>query len=108
MSEYDFTFDLSMKYTQADFDAITDEEFEKTTEVFLYNRKGEEFHFIKPKVGKWIWNPDGIDWGLGAWVCSKCKCKPETWWEADKRYNPYQCAGGHFCGNCGAKMERSE
>ena len=61
-----------------------------------------------PKVGKWIWNPDGIDWGLGAWVCSKCKCKPETWWEADKRYNPYQCAGGHFCGNCGAKMERSE
>ena len=54
MSDYDFTFDLSMTYTQADFDAITDEEFEKTTEVFLYNRKGEEFHFIKPKVGEWI------------------------------------------------------
>ena len=68
----------------------------------------KELPTAEPKVGKWIWNPDGIDWGLGAWVCSKCKCKPETWWEADKRYNPYQCAGGHFCGNCGAKMERSE
>ena len=62
----------------------------------------------EPKVGKWIWNPDGIDWGLGAWVCSKCKCKPETWWEADKRYNPYQCAGGHFCGNCGARMKGAD
>lgn len=53
MRDYDFTFDLSMTYTKADFDAITDEEFEKTTEVLLYNRKGEKFHFIKPKVGEW-------------------------------------------------------
>ena len=96
MSEYDFTFDLSMKYTQADFDAITDEEFEKTTEVFLYNRKGEEFHFIKPKMGKWIETSEGT-------VCSNCHEFPYDDGE-------YHIANWHsdFCPNCGAKMERSE
>jgi hypothetical protein len=55
--------------------------------------------------GRWIWNPNGMDWGLGAWVCSECHAKPETWWEADKKNNPYRCSGGHFCGNCGARMD---
>ena len=56
------------------------------------------------KMGKWIWNENGMDWGLGAWCCSECGSKPETWWESDKRNNPLRCAGGRFCGNCGADM----
>ena len=56
------------------------------------------------KSGKWIWYEDGVDWGLGAWCCSECGRKPETWWESDKSANPLRCAGGRFCGNCGTYM----
>ena len=56
------------------------------------------------KKGKWVWNENGMDWGLGAWVCSVCRSKPETWWESDKKNNPLRCSGSHFCGNCGADM----
>lgn len=54
----------------------------------------------------WYWDKDGMDWGLGAWKCSNCHRKPETWWEAEKNRSPYRCAGSHYCGNCGAKMEK--
>ena len=54
--------------------------------------------------GRWIWNQDGMDWGLGAWCCSECGSKAETWWANDSGYNPLHCSGGHFCGNCGAIM----
>lgn len=56
------------------------------------------------KKGKWIWNEDGVDWGLGAWCCSECGCKPETWWESDESINPLMYTGSKFCGNCGVKM----
>ena len=56
------------------------------------------------KTGRWIWNPNGMDWNLGAWCCSECKFKAETWWANDEKYNPLMCSGGHFCGNCGADM----
>ena len=101
MSDYDFTFDLSMTYTQADFDAITDEEFEKTTEVFLYNRKGEEFHFIKPKVGEWI--EKSVMWcDDPAFECSICGEEIELIEGTPKSH------GMNYCPNCGAKMERSK
>lgn len=56
------------------------------------------------KKGKWVWNEDGVDWGLGAWCCSECGRKPETWWESDRSNNPLRFAGSKFCGNCGAYM----
>ena len=60
---------------------------------------------VKPVVhGKWEWNPDGMDWGLGAWVCGKCKSRPETWWQTVKECYPLRCAGSRFCPNCGADM----
>lgn len=55
-------------------------------------------------VAHWYWDENGMDWGLGAWKCSNCRTKPETWWEADENNNPYRCSGGHYCGNCGADM----
>lgn len=54
--------------------------------------------------GKWVWDENGLDWGLGAWECSECHRKPETWWEAYNG-NPYRCAGSSYCNNCGAKMD---
>lgn len=59
---------------------------------------------MEVRHGKWIWDENGVDWGLGAWECSECHHKPETWWEVDKG-NPYRCAGSKFCPNCGAKMD---
>ena len=60
------------------------------------------------KTGRWIWNPNGMDWDLGAWCCSECKFKAETWWANDEKYNPLMCSGGTFCGNCGARMNGGE
>ena len=56
--------------------------------------------------GEWIWNPDGMDWGIGAWVCSECGSKPETWWESDKNIAPLRCSGSSYCPNCGADMRK--
>ena len=52
----------------------------------------------------WVWDENGMDWGLGAWKCSGCHRKPETWWETDKG-SPSRCAGSNYCPNCGAKMD---
>ena len=59
---------------------------------------------VEVRHGRWVWDENGMDWNLGAWKCSECHCKPETWWEADKG-NPYRCAGSSYCNNCGAKMD---
>lgn len=54
-------------------------------------------------VAHWEWDENGMDWNLGAWKCSNCRRKAETWWANDK-HNPLRCAGSYFCGNCGAEM----
>jgi hypothetical protein len=60
---------------------------------------------VRPVVrGHWVWNPNGMDWGLGAWCCDQCRIKAETWWANDRKNNPLRCSGGRFCGNCGADM----
>ena len=66
----------------------------------------EQLPFTEPerKTGRWIWDVNGMDWNLGAWRCSECHTKAETWWANDKKYNPLKCSGGNFCGNCGADM----
>lgn len=55
------------------------------------------------KEAYWIWNPNGMDWGLGAWVCSKCGNRGSRT-PTDKKQNPLLYAGALYCGNCGAKM----
>ena len=56
--------------------------------------------------GTWEWDPDGIDWDIGAWKCSNCGSKAETWWATDEKEVPLRCAGSHYCGNCGATMRK--
>lgn len=56
--------------------------------------------------GTWEWDPDGMDWGIGAWKCSNCSSKAETWWAKDGNSNPLKFAGSHYCGNCGATMRK--
>lgn len=65
---------------------------------------GDSMDDVRPVVeAHWEWDENGMDWNLGAWKCSNCRCKAETWWANDK-HNPLRCAGSHFCGNCGAEM----
>lgn len=57
---------------------------------------------LRPK-GKWIWNPDGVDWGLGEWVCSECACRNNNL-PMNSDMNPLMFSGSNYCPSCGAKM----
>lgn len=59
------------------------------------------------KHGKWVWNPNGIDWGLGAWQCSECACRNSNI-PTVHRINPLRYLGTNFCPNCGARMNLEE
>lgn len=54
--------------------------------------------------GRWLYDPDGMDFNLGAWVCSECKAKNNNL-GGSKRINPYLFVGSRYCPNCGAKMD---
>lgn len=63
---------------------------------------------VAPAVhGRWVYNPNGMDWNLGAWQCSVCKCNNNNLPGNDK-YNPYIFQGSNYCPNCGAKMDGEE
>jgi hypothetical protein len=53
--------------------------------------------------GQWKWDPNGMDFGLGAWVCNKCGCRNNNL-GMDSRINPLRFFGSNFCPNCGADM----
>lgn len=55
------------------------------------------------KHGKWIYDENGTDWNLGAWLCSECRCKNNNLGMSIK-INPLMFAGSKFCPNCGARM----
>lgn len=62
---------------------------------------------VRPVVrGKWYWDKDGMDWGIGAWRCSACKAMSPMWWNCD-RGSPIHKSGHRYCPNCGAWMEES-
>lgn len=61
----------------------------------------------------WILDPNGMDWNLPAWVCSKCHNKndmiPPYIKMGDGRTvipkNPNAFSGSQYCPYCGAKMD---
>lgn len=63
----------------------------------------------EPEIGHWILDPDGMDWNIPAWRCSKCGNRhnglPTT--DCCDETNIYLFAGSRFCPNCGVKMEGS-
>ena len=54
--------------------------------------------------GKWIYNPNGMDFNLGAWECSVCTQKNNNL-PCSRNISPYICVGSKYCPNCGAKMD---
>ena len=57
--------------------------------------------------GQWVYDPNGMDFNLGAWVCSECRERNNNL-GGMRRINPYQFVGSRFCPNCGAKMDLEE
>lgn len=53
---------------------------------------------------RWVWDDNGMDWGLGAWLCGACFCRNANL-PANKKINPYKWAGAKYCPHCGAKMD---
>ena len=53
---------------------------------------------------EWVWDEDGMDWGIGSWKCGSCKSRPQTWWATDRNTNPLRCGGSKYCGDCGAEL----
>ena len=60
---------------------------------------------VAPVVhGHWVYNPNGMDFVLGAWECSICGIKNDNL-PCDRKINPYNYIGSKYCPNCGAKMD---
>lgn len=67
------------------------------------------------ETGEWVYDENGMDWNLPAWVCSKCHQRNDMipthiqYGSDMKRItNPYAWAGSHFCPSCGLKMKAKQ
>jgi len=59
---------------------------------------------VRPeRHGRWVWNPNGMDWNLGAWQCSECCAN--SGFSCDLYINPHIFINSNYCPNCGAKMD---
>lgn len=59
------------------------------------------------EYAEWYYDPNGMDWGIGAWKCSKCHTKNDNL-GMGKDINPYMFSGSKFCPQCGAVMKQKE
>lgn len=57
--------------------------------------------------GRWIWDENAMDWGLGGWICSECQEKNANI-PAKPDIYPNGWVGTNYCPNCGAKMDGGE
>lgn len=86
----------------------TEAHIEELAKDFIIIPKDTPAADVAPVVhGRWIYNPNGMDWNLGAWQCSVCKCNNNNLPGNDK-HNPYIFQGSNYCPNCGAKMDEEE
>ena len=73
----------------------------------LGNKDIELVEYAEVKYAEWYYDPDGMDWGLGAWKCSKCHTKNDNL-GGSENINPYMFSGSKFCPQCGAVMKPKE
>lgn len=58
---------------------------------------------VNRKTGLWIYDPNGVDWGIGAWVCSVCHCANSNL-PTTGMPDPMRFTGSKFCPQCGAAI----
>lgn len=70
----------------------------------------EQIPSARPKEGEWIWNENGMDWGIGCWCCSECGMRNPYIGSGDNALlsNPHNWAGSKYCPNCGADMSHDQ
>jgi hypothetical protein len=68
---------------------------------------GDVVEITKATYAEWYYDPNGMDWGLGAWKCSNCHTKNDNLGMGND-INPYMFAGSKFCPQCGAVMKPKE
>lgn len=54
--------------------------------------------------GKWVFDKNANDWGIGGYVCSECQAKNNNL-PCIKVPDPLMFDGTKYCPNCGAKMQ---
>ena len=64
------------------------------------------FPTIEPKRGEWVLDPNGMDWNIPAWRCSRCGFVANYIGVEANGFgsNPMNWAGSNFCPDCGADM----
>ncbi len=107
-----FCWTMAMHDAAAAIEALqakVDKQDAEITELLaVITKKDEEIEALQaqlPKLGEWRWDPNGMDWGIGSWVCKNCKAMPNTYWQSDPDIKPLRFSGSHYCPNCGAKMK---
>lgn len=73
-------------------------------DIFLDYVWNSKIHRPRKQYASWEYDPNGMDWGIGAWRCSKCGCVNDNLYSSNN-INPYQMAGSKFCPNCGLPMK---
>lgn len=95
---YKFAGDIYPKLVEIGFD-------DETAQRFLNSI--EDADVEETEHASWEYDPNGNDWGLGAWCCSRCGCKNDNL-GGDGSIKPAFFAGSKYCPHCGAKMDRKE
>lgn len=84
--------------------------------IKLQDLLGQTRLFYPNETAFWVYDPNGMDWGLPAWRCSECGCrndmiptyiargegKPPI---THEYINPLSFAGTKYCPECGRRME---
>lgn len=75
------------------------------TEAILRVKEAPTADVVEVRHGRWEWNENAMDWGLGGWVCSECRAKNDNI-PAKPDIHPSAWVGSHYCPVCGALMDK--
>lgn len=73
-------------------------------DIFLDYVWNSKIHRPRKEYADWEYDPDGTDWGIGAWRCTKCHAKNDNL-GCDNNFSPYMYVGSKFCPHCGLPMK---
>ncbi len=64
----------------------------------------------KQKCGEWVLDPNGMDWNIPAWRCSRCGFVANYIGVEANGFgrNPMNWAGSKFCPECGVRMKGAD
>lgn len=63
---------------------------------------------VAPVVhGKWVYNKNATDWGIGGYVCSECQNKNNNL-PCNRVKSVRMFSGAKYCPECGTKMDMEQ